>query len=102
MEIKIKPRSQQFDEILSPYTPYTSKIAFKKDFFIQSRQEDIRNYYDFYPKVRLDPLSPSAEADTGQSSRPNSSNPPTRTESSKSSTNDSSKTQKYSSTKSTS
>lgn len=37
--------------MLSPYTPYTSKLAFKKDFFIQSRQEDIRKYYDFYPKV---------------------------------------------------
>lgn len=35
---------------MSPYTPYTSKITVKKDFFIQSRQEDIRNFYDFYPK----------------------------------------------------
>ena len=44
-------KGNQYDEILSPYTPYTSKLTFKKDFFIQSRQEDIKNFYDFYPKV---------------------------------------------------
>ena len=75
-----------YDEILSPYTPYTSKITFKKDFFIQSRQEDIRKYYDFYPKVSYLSLSQLEEADMAQFSEPNSRNLPTQTGSSRSST----------------
>lgn len=27
------------------------KLIIKKDFFIKSRKEDIREYYDFSPKV---------------------------------------------------
>lgn len=90
-----------YDEILSPYTPYTSKITFKKDFFIQSRQEDIRKYYDFYPKVGYLPLSQSEEADTARFSEPNSRNLPTQTGSSRSSTRGVSATPRYSRMKST-
>lgn len=65
----MKQSSRDYDELLSPYTPYTSKITFKKDFFIQSRQEDIRQYYDFYPKVLSNSYSQSEEVVMEQSSR---------------------------------
>lgn len=48
---KIKNNKHQEEELLSPYTPYTSQISFKKDFFIQSRTEDIKEIYNFYQKV---------------------------------------------------
>lgn len=32
-------------------SPGNEKQAFKKDFFIKSRKEDIRNFYEFSPKV---------------------------------------------------
>jgi hypothetical protein len=38
-------------ECLSPYTPISTKTAIKKDFFIQSRKEDIKNVYFFHHKV---------------------------------------------------
>ena len=28
------------------------KLIIKKDFFIKSRKEDIRNFYEFSPKVK--------------------------------------------------
>jgi len=40
-----------YAEILSPYTPLTKRQSIKKDFFIQSRNEDIRQFYEFNPKV---------------------------------------------------
>jgi hypothetical protein len=46
-------------ECLSPYTPISSKNAIKKDFFIQSRKEDIRSVYIFHHKVYLYLQSPS-------------------------------------------
>jgi hypothetical protein len=42
---KMKANKHYEDELLSPYTPYTSQISFKKDFFIQSRTEDIKQFY---------------------------------------------------------
>lgn len=40
-------------ECLSPYTPISSKTAIRKDFFIQSRKEDIKSVYIFHHKVDL-------------------------------------------------
>jgi len=48
---KIKLSKHSEDDLLSPYTPYTSLISFKKDFFIQSRTEDIKQIYTFYQNV---------------------------------------------------
>jgi hypothetical protein len=75
-----------YDELLSPYTPYTSKLTVKKDFFIQSRQEDIRNFYEFYPKVLIIQCSPLEEEDMVLSLKLNLSNHLTLIESLRSST----------------
>ena len=40
-------------ECLSPYTPISSKTAIRKDFFIQSRREDIKSVYIFHHNVDL-------------------------------------------------
>ena len=36
-------------------SPGVEKLIIKKDFFIKSRKEDIRNYYEFSPKVNHTP-----------------------------------------------
>jgi len=37
-------------------SPGLERLIIKKDFFIKSRQEDIRNIYEFSPKVQLCPI----------------------------------------------
>ena len=48
-------------ECLSPYTPMSTKTAIRKDFFIQSRKEDIKTIYKFHHKVFTDLFSLSEE-----------------------------------------
>jgi hypothetical protein len=61
------------------------KFAFKKDFFIKSRKEDIRNHYEFSPKVLLIRARSSAGEPMESSTRHASKNPLTPTASSSSS-----------------
>lgn len=56
--------------------PAAEKLIIKKDFFIKSRKEDIRNYYEFSPKVPRDSLRSLAEEPTGWSTRPRLKEPP--------------------------
>ena len=70
----------------------TTKTAFRKDFFIQSRKEDIKSIYKFQHKVRFESFSPSDAEDMVPFTRLHSSSLLTLKGVSRSSTRGSSKT----------
>lgn len=51
-------------------SPGVEKLIIKKDFFIKSRKEDIRNFYEFSPKVNHAPSRFSEEELMESSTKP--------------------------------